>query len=308
MLESIGTIIVATDFSELSETAVRSAASLAAKDDATVHLLHVIRLPFVHTTYDVNVPKAVWEGIREGTLERMAESRQILEQAGVSDVKLIVSEYLPPAQEITKAAGELDADLVIMATHGHGGLKHAFLGSVTERTLRTSPVPVLAIKGKGITSRPIQRILLPTDFSEHSTEATALACSLAKRYGAHIDVVHVLSETPGYVAFSSAETLEYEKQGRAMAGDSLEAVGDDVRDASLSAKTHLCKGVAADVIVEAANRLGSDLIVMGTHGFTGFAHAVIGSVAERTLRLAPCSVLTTHAAKGEGDSGGLKID
>ena len=81
MLESIGTILVATNFSELSTAAVKSAASLAMPDNAAVHLLHVIRLPIVHTTYDVNVPEAVWEGIRQGTRERMAESLQILRDA-----------------------------------------------------------------------------------------------------------------------------------------------------------------------------------------------------------------------------------
>ena len=295
MLESIGTILVATDFSELSESAVLSAASLALPDNAAVHLLHVIQLPFVHTTYDVNVPEAIWEDIRQGTRERLAESKRTLEEAGVADVELIVSEYLPPAEAIVRSAKELDADLVIMATHGRRGIKHAFLGSVTERTLRTSPVPVLAIKGKGVAARPLQRILLPTDFSPHSVKAMKLACALARRSGAHLDIVHVLNETPEFLVYDSAQVMSYENQGRAMAGEHLEAVGKQVRDAHVSAKTHMCKGVAADVIEQAAGRLGSDLIVMGTRGFTGLSHVVIGSVAERTLRLAPCSVLTTRA-------------
>lgn len=303
MLESIRTILVATDFSELSEAAVRSAASLALKDKAAVHLLHVIRLPFVHTTYDINVPDAIWEGIRIGTRERMAESKRLLEEAGVPDVNLIVSEYLPPAEAIAQSASDLDADLVIMATHGRRGLKHAFLGSVTERTLRTSPVPVLAVKGNGLAARPLQRILLPTDFSPHSTQAMNLACALAKRYGAHIDLVHVLTETPEHLIYDSAEVVSYENRGRAMASKELEAAGEQVRDANLSAKTHMCKGVNADVIAQAADRLGSDLIVMGTHGFTGLSHIVIGSVTERTLRLAPCSVLTTRVIiEGSADT------
>jgi nucleotide-binding universal stress UspA family protein len=68
---------------------------------------------------------------------------------------------------------------------------------------------------------------------------------------------------------------------------------------NVSAKTHLRKGVAADVIAEEADRLESDLIVMGTHGLTGLKHAAIGSVTERSLRLAPCSVLTTRDASEE---------
>ena len=155
-------------------------------------------------------------------------------------------------------------------------------------------MPVLAIKGNGLAAKPLQRLLLPTDFSPHSTQATNLACALAKRYGAHIDIVHVLSETPEYLVYDTAGVMAYENRGRAIAVKDLEAAGEEVRNADLSAKTHMCKGVTADVIAQAADRLGSDLIVMGTHGFAGLSHVVIGSVAERTLRLAPCSVLTAR--------------
>ena len=65
MLESIRNIIVPTDFSELSEAAVRSAARLARGHAESMDLLHVVRLPFVHTSYDLNVPQAVWDGLRD---------------------------------------------------------------------------------------------------------------------------------------------------------------------------------------------------------------------------------------------------
>jgi nucleotide-binding universal stress UspA family protein len=191
-----------------------------------------------------------------------------------------------------------------MSTHGRRGFKHAFLGSVTERTLRASPVPVLATKGSGLPPGPLKKILLPTDFSDYSRHAQHLACALAKRSGAHIDVVHVLNEIPEYLSYDSAEARNYESQARAIAGEHLDSVGKQIENSNLSTKTHLCKGVPADVIAQAADRLGSNLIVMGTHGHTGFTHTMLGSVAERTLRLAPCSVLTTHgpeAAPSQAD-------
>jgi nucleotide-binding universal stress UspA family protein len=292
---AIRKIIVPTDFSDLSEIAARSAASLATPEAASIHLLHVIRLPFLHTTYDLNVPEAVWEGLRKGTHERLAETRLILEGLGVTDVHQIVSESLQPAEAIAQSVKKLDADLVVMATHGRQGLKHALLGSVTERTLRTSPVPVLAVKGQDFGRSPIQRILLATDFSSHANQALSLACSFAKSFGAHIDVLHVLDESPDYIKAISAEIASFEKQARAMAGEHLEAMGGQVKAANLSMTTHLGEGRAVEMIASEAARLESDLIVMGTHGHTGFAHVTLGSVAERTLRLAPCSVLTTRS-------------
>ncbi len=297
MLNSIRKIIVPTDFSDLSGIAARTAAWLAMPEAASVHLLHVIRLPLLHTTYDVNVPEAIWQGLRKAMHERLAETKQELEGLGVTDVHQIVSESLQPAEAIAQSVKKLDADLVVMATHGRQGLKHALLGSVTERTLRASPVPVLCVKGRGITETPIERILLATDFSSHSKQALSLACSFAKRYGAQIDVLHVLDESPDYIKYMSAEVVAFEKQARAMAGDQLDAVGAEVKAANLLAKTHLRKGRAVEMVVSEAERLGSDLIVMGTHGHSGFARVALGSVAERTLRLAACSVLATHAAE-----------
>ncbi len=295
MLEQIRTIITPTDFSELSEAAVRTSAALARRDDATIHLLHSIRLPFFHTNYDANVPQAIWEGIRKGTRERMAETQRSLELAGLSKIGQIVSESQQPAEAIAKSAQELDADLIVMATHGRRGYKHAFLGSVTERTIRTSPVPVLAVKDDSLIEGTLDRILFSSDFSIHSEEAMKLTCTLANRFGAHVDVVHVLEKLPDYLMYGSGEGLVLENQGRAMAIEALNELGQQLEAKGLSHATHLIEGVTADAISDKADRLGSDVIVMGTHGFSGFAHAVIGSVTERTLRLAPCSVLTTRA-------------
>lgn len=298
MLESIRKIIVPTDFSELSNAALHSAARLARQDDASVHLLHSIRLPFLHTNYDVNVPEAVWEGIRKGTRESMYESQLLLEEAGVSEVDLIVSESRQPAEAVSQASRELSADLVVMASHGRRGIAHAFLGSVTERTIRTSPIPVLAVKEKAIAEIPLARILLATDFSAHSDVALDLASVLARRYDAHLEVVHVLDRTPEYLRYGSAASVAFDKEARLYAARRLDSIGSDLRAEALAVHTHLPEGHATEVISEEAKRLNADLIVMGTHGLTGLAHAVIGSVTARTLRLAECPVLTTRATEG----------
>jgi len=294
MLNPIKNIIVPTDFSEFSDIAERSAVALAAKDGATIHLLNVIRLPFVHTTYDLNVPEAIWEGLRKVTRERMTETRIKLEKLGAADVRELVSESLQPAEAVVKLAKELDAEIVVMATHGHKGLRHAMLGSVAEKTARLSPIPVLSIKGFGMTDAPVQRILFATDFSSHSKHALSLVVSFAERFGARVDVLHVLDESADVIRHMSSEIAAFEKEARVVADEHLKAAGAELASHGLTVETHLRKGSPVDVIIDEANRLRSKVIVMGTHGHTGFAHVVMGSIAERTLRLAPCSVLTTR--------------
>ena len=299
MLNPIRNIIVPTDFTENSELAARTAVALAAPDAATIHLLHVIRLPILHTTYDLNVPESIWEALRRDTDQQMEDLRLRLSKMGASDVRELVGESLQPAEAIAKAASDYDADLVVMETHGEQALRHAMLGSVAERTIRTCPIPVLAVKGFGVQRTPVQKILFATDFSPDSQHALTLMCSFAERFGVHVDVLHVVDTAPAYLRITSPEVDHYEKETQRMAGEHLDAVGRQLEGHGFTVETHLRSGSTVDAIVDEAERRSSKLIVMGTHGHTGFAHTALGSVAERTLRLATCSVLTTRRIQNE---------
>lgn len=295
MPDPIRNILVPTDFSELSRLAVETAANFAEPDQAKVHLLHVIRLPIVHTTYDVNIPERVWEGLRGEATDQLEAARELVASRGAPVGESIVGERLSPEEEIVAAVERLSVDLVVMATHGRRGLAHAFLGSVTERTLRTAPVPVLCVKGGGLTNRPPSRILMATDFTSHADRALELAIEVARRFGAHLDLLHVFDTSPPAALAALDELVVLEAQARDQAVARLAETLDRARGSGVSIESHLADGIAADHIAERAESLQSDLIVMGTHGHTGWRHISLGSVAERTLRLAPCAVLTTRA-------------
>ena len=295
MPDPIRNILVPTDFSELSRLAVETAANFAEPDQAKVHLLHVIRLPIVHTTYDVNIPERVWEGLRGEATDQLEAARELVASRGAPVGESIVGERLSPEEEIVAAVERLSVDLVVMATHGRRGLAHAFLGSVTERTLRTAPVPVLCVKGGGLTNRPPSRILMATDFTSHADRALELAIEVARRFGAHLDLLHVFDTSPPAALAALDELVVLEAQARDQAAARLAETLDRARGSGVSIESHLADGIAADHIAERAESLHSDLIVMGTHGHTGWRHISLGSVAERTLRLAPCAVLTTRA-------------
>jgi universal stress protein A len=149
----------------------------------------------------------------------------------------------------------------------------------------------------------ITRILVPTDFSDTADAALAYAKELADRVGASLHLLHVFDD------FSTA-ALAPDAYG-AVQGDFPEA---DLRTAEeqlaarfphadcarLRGTTAIITGLTANGIVDYAKTHAIDLIVMGTHGRGGFAHLLLGSVAERLLRVAPCPVLTVRAVHVQG--------
>jgi nucleotide-binding universal stress UspA family protein len=145
----------------------------------------------------------------------------------------------------------------------------------------------------------VSKILVPIDFSECSAAALSHALSLAAQLGASVDALHV-AEIP---SFKSEPRIAKESGFTSLREYALEA-GQGELDAFLSkldasqrksVSARLDAGRPRDCILEHAKRERYDLIVMGTHGRTGRAHSLAGSVAESVVRMAPCPVLTVRA-------------
>jgi universal stress protein A len=154
------------------------------------------------------------------------------------------------------------------------------------------------MKGKPTTMKPIQKILVPIDFSTHSAEATRLAADLARRYGASLTVVHALqiltyAMPEGYVVPTPEQFAVIVSQ---LEGQLAGVKKDALAAGAANVETKLLQGGATSEILRVAQEDGIDLIVMGTHGRTGLKHMLIGSIAEKVARHATCAVLTTHAA------------
>jgi nucleotide-binding universal stress UspA family protein len=145
-----------------------------------------------------------------------------------------------------------------------------------------------------------RRILVPLDFSKHADAALALAIDLAKEHGAEIHLVHAY-ELPTAVTMAYGVAIPqavWDGVQEAALGR-LEEGRKRVADAGVKVTTHLATAPAADAVTNAARTFGADLIVMGTRGLTGLKHVLLGSVAERTLRTAPCPVLTVKSDAAE---------
>ncbi len=145
----------------------------------------------------------------------------------------------------------------------------------------------------------VNSVLVATDFSESAQPAVDAAIMIAERFDAQLHVVHAF-QTPVPIV-SPYEVVVPEgflEQARGATAANLRAVVEKISSQGLDAISHLTEVPAAPAIVRLAETLDVDLIVVGTRGNTGLKHVLLGSVAERTIRLAPCSVLAVKP-KGE---------
>ena len=142
----------------------------------------------------------------------------------------------------------------------------------------------------------ITRILVPTDFSADADAAVVYALRLASAFGASVGLLHVV-ENPIAAGVWSSEVYTAEIAGLQinLVRDAEERLRKYAAEMGAAVTSEVRTGPAARVILEFAKEHGVDLIVMGTHGRTGLAHALMGSVAERVVRLARCPVLTLRA-------------
>lgn len=138
----------------------------------------------------------------------------------------------------------------------------------------------------------LQGILLPTDFSECSERARSYACELAKRFTAEVHLLHVVPpiSLPAYVGPIPDELLHPEQGARR----ALEEWNDPAFEHAKRVVRSVVMGTPFVEIVRYVRGRNMDLIVMGTHGRSGLAHALIGSVTEKVVRKAPCPVLTVR--------------
>lgn len=141
----------------------------------------------------------------------------------------------------------------------------------------------------------ISRILSPVDFSDTSDHAVEYAVELAKGLGAEIHLLHVY-QLPMYSMPDGALLAGPDVATRIMdtARESLDALAQRLADRGVTVERHLTEGVPHQEIDRVAKEVGADLIVMGTHGRTGLGHLLLGSVAERVVRIVPVPVLTVR--------------
>lgn len=293
----INKVIFPTDFSACAERAFAHAAFLALHYEATLHVLHVAVLP--------GAEQDDWKRrAQEPYVEAVDLAGYMRDLCGELETTIPIvyarEADLSAAMGILSYARQQDADLIVMGTHGRRGLDHVLMGSVAEEVVRTALCPVFTI-GLGAPETPrhaIRRILVPVDFSEYGGPALAYAKDLAAVYQAQLDLLHVVEEVGLPSAYGSGNPVRFTvsmSELQANSRHALSAIGKQILSDEVPFEVHALIGNAALDLVDFVDLHDIDLIVMTTHGRTGIRRLVIGSVAEKVVRMAPCPVFTVKS-------------
>jgi nucleotide-binding universal stress UspA family protein len=138
----------------------------------------------------------------------------------------------------------------------------------------------------------IRTLLVPIDFSAPSLAALERACELAREWGAALHLLHCYEiPTPGFEQYRIALPETVSERIHEAAERQLAELAESTAASGLRVTSEVSAEAPGHAIAEAARQVRADLVVMGTHGNTGVKHLLLGSVAERTVRTAPCSVL-----------------
>lgn len=291
----IQNVLFARDFSSSSDRALAYGIDLAERTGATLHMMHVQ----VHKPDPLAAPKISAMPIDKLQAKFKERNRTSLQSYGIDadDERLFhhVEREEAAGPALVRFAEREDVDLIVMGTHGRRGVRRVIYGSVAEDVLRTAPCPVLITRAEdGQTeAAPIERIVVPMDFSELSQGALRYARGLARIYGVPLRLIHVVENPawPAIYGLKSDQVASREVKARAerTLNDRVERLSEEGLDASFVVH----RGEPGDTIIDTASNM-SDFIVMATRGLSGLQRTMIGSVTEEVIRQAEGPVLAAR--------------
>lgn len=285
-------VLFPTDGSDAATAALDYARDVVSTHDSALHVLHVVETP----------PAGVTDRGEDlvGSLERdgeriVDETATRLEDQGTPVVTDILRGV--PHEEIVSYCETHEVDLVVMPTHGRGDLDRFLLGSVTERVVNSSPVPVLTVTPDEVDEfvYPPGDVLVPTDGSRGADRALREAVDVSNAVGATLHLLHVI-ETADIEVHSPETRDELERR----ATEILEAATETAREASTSTTGSFTYGYPYREIRSYVGEQGIDLVALGTHGRTEFSRHVLGGVSTKLLRTSPVPVLMVREPNSSG--------
>jgi nucleotide-binding universal stress UspA family protein len=291
-------ILVPLDGSSESNAALPLARTLAMATGAPITLLRVLSVDD-----------------DEAALYARSNLRKIADELAGSGIHVdTVLRNGHAAEQILQELATGSIDLIVMRTHGRAGLERAIIGSVAERVLKHTPVPMVLMRPGERRVTRIQTLLVPVDGSPGGAVALGLAVALAHATGASIKLVQVAVP----VAMQTALSFEYGGMGYydpdwddeavTSAQAYVDAMSKRLRDQGVNAAgTALVAPSIVQGITTAAERDASDLVIMSTHALTGPARAVLGSVADAVVRNSPCPVMVVHRVEAAEENMGAPV-
>jgi len=280
-------IVIAYDDSEFSKAALLESSGWIKRHGGKAVLVHSV---FFDEEEFVIAPEQREKRFALGKRICYQTTSEVSSEFGLNgNLEAVICEG-EPHDVVVDVATSRNADLIAMGTHGRKGLKKLFMGSVTSRVIVSSPCDVLIVKKpcRDCTGK-YESLLVSFDGSEFSRKALDRACELSKIDGSEITALYVIPRYEEMIEFFSSSLIKenlYHDAEKIMDKAKATAMEHGVR-----ITTEIADGDEAEKIIGKAGKLKNDLIIRGTHGWTGLNRAIIGSVAERVIINAPCPVL-----------------
>lgn len=283
-------VVVATDFTPVSETAVSYAAAFAKWFASKLMVIHVVDLSAA-TQMDAGLLGISIDRMRRDSAERVENLLNNLYLDGVQALGRTLEAH-NPAAEVVALANKLPADLLVIGTHSKTGVKKMILGSFAEGVIHHAKCPVLTIgpkvKAPATENIPFRTIVFATDLHDDSVEKAGVALVFAQDSLARIYMCHVISHPPSDLTDSLELQFAAEKQ--------LSKLIPAAAYEWCSPECTLEYGNAAAHILQLAEKTGADLIVLGARrNRSWFTHLIQGTVAH-VLSEAKCPVMTVCGA------------
>lgn len=291
-----GSIVVPLDGSRFSEYALPHARTVARHCGADLHLVHVYDraspgdllsvTPYHYEGVDLKEYEEVYLDEDRSYLDRLA--RRIDHDGQVPITTTLLRGEVRKALE--EYAEDVEAGLVVMSTHGRTGVSRAWLGSVADTLVRHVTLPMLLVRPLPDVTEPpaqveIRRILVPLDGSPRARNTLAVARTLAEGMGARLILLHAVSSRMVVGARSYPVRTGHLEERWNDAEEYLERAAEPLREAGLEVETRVLEhDEPHGAILAAAGEEGADVIAMATHGHSGLARAVLGSVTDKVLR------------------------
>jgi nucleotide-binding universal stress UspA family protein len=282
-MQTLKTILLATDLLPASQEAAHVAVQLAAAFGSRVTVLHVLE-PMPHW------PVALHEH-REQVAQPLREftGRLATQKMEVAEPLVAVG---PPADTIVQKANEIDADLILIGAGELSRFERYSMGPVATAVIEHAPQPVLAVRPGGPAAR-FQKILCAVDQSGPAARGLRNAIRLARAFGGELVVLTVVSAvTPEIAAAVTGRFADVQTKFEAQWQGEFMKVLTDSDLSGIKVTKEVRHGQAHRQIIAAAEEHRADLIVMGATGRTGLARVLVGSTTRRVLEHLPCSLLT----------------
>lgn len=287
-------ILVATDFSETSDGAVRWAVEIGKAHNAEVRIVHSLRLPSLVTPY-LPPPPDLDQELQRQVAARLEETAGDVAKQGIevsTDLR-----YAVASEGIRQAIEDWSPDLLVIGTKGLSGIEHLLLGSTAERVIGLAECPVLSVHpGDFDRHRRPRKVLVPTDFSDEARHSAEAAIELLGRVeGGELILVSAYQLPLEYTAYGAVPTAwDYLEEVAAAARKHLEEWAQTFTGKGWKVSTEVAEGTPTAVIQTLAEQHEVDLIAMGTHGRGAISSLVLGSNAKKVVQHAPCPVLTVR--------------